>query len=188
MNMLLQENWIWLIAALLIGIAVAWYIFSASRKTTIERDDSAENEGDTRTKRNQALIDAPPVAAVADTPAAPPMAKPTAEPAPQQAPQADPEQMPKPAPDPAPQPAPASAPIAAATVTSTTDDLTMIKGVGPKLAVLLRELGVTAVCEGVETAGELQMLTDLGVDLIQGYLIARPTFEGLSPIPAALAA
>ncbi|AOG12333.1 MAG: EAL domain-containing protein [Alphaproteobacteria bacterium] len=53
---------------------------------------------------------------------------------------------------------------------------------------MLRELGVTAVCEGVETAGELQMLTDLGVDLIQGYYIARPTFEGLSPVPAALAA
>jgi EAL domain-containing protein (putative c-di-GMP-specific phosphodiesterase class I) len=47
---------------------------------------------------------------------------------------------------------------------------------------------VTAVCEGVETAGELQLLTELGVDLIQGYYIARPTFEGLSPIPTALAA
>jgi EAL domain-containing protein (putative c-di-GMP-specific phosphodiesterase class I) len=53
---------------------------------------------------------------------------------------------------------------------------------------MLRDLGVTAVCEGVETAGELQMLKDLGVDLIQGYFIARPTFEGLSPISAALAA
>jgi EAL domain-containing protein (putative c-di-GMP-specific phosphodiesterase class I) len=53
---------------------------------------------------------------------------------------------------------------------------------------MLRDLGVTAVCEGVETAGELEVLTDLGVDLIQGYFIARPTFEGLSPIPIALAA
>jgi EAL domain-containing protein (putative c-di-GMP-specific phosphodiesterase class I) len=53
---------------------------------------------------------------------------------------------------------------------------------------MLRDLGVTAVCEGVETAGELQMLKDLGVDLIQGYFIARPTFEGLSPISTALAA
>lgn len=53
---------------------------------------------------------------------------------------------------------------------------------------MLRDLGVTAVCEGVETAGELQLLTELGVDLIQGYYLARPTFEGLSPIPTALAA
>ncbi len=53
---------------------------------------------------------------------------------------------------------------------------------------MLRDLGVTAVCEGVETSGELEMLTDLGVDLIQGYYIAHPTFEGLSPIPTALAA
>ncbi len=53
---------------------------------------------------------------------------------------------------------------------------------------MLRDLGVTAVCEGVETAGELQMLTELGVDLIQGYYIARPTFEGLSPVSPTLAA
>jgi EAL domain-containing protein (putative c-di-GMP-specific phosphodiesterase class I) len=53
---------------------------------------------------------------------------------------------------------------------------------------MLRDLGVTAVCEGVETAGELAVLTDLGVDLIQGYFIARPTFEGLSRVPIALAA
>ncbi|MBB5275205.1 EAL domain-containing protein (putative c-di-GMP-specific phosphodiesterase class I) [Rhizobium rosettiformans] len=50
---------------------------------------------------------------------------------------------------------------------------------------MLRDLGVTAVCEGVETAGELEVLRDLGVDLLQGYFIARPTFEGLSPISLA---
>ncbi|MBC2772044.1 EAL domain-containing protein [Rhizobium sp. AQ_MP] len=53
---------------------------------------------------------------------------------------------------------------------------------------MLRDLGVTAVCEGIETAGEFATLTDLGVDLIQGYYIARPTFEGLSDISLALAA
>lgn len=50
---------------------------------------------------------------------------------------------------------------------------------------MLRDLGVTAVCEGVETAGELEVLRDLGVDLLQGYFIARPTFEGLSPVSLA---
>lgn len=50
---------------------------------------------------------------------------------------------------------------------------------------MLNDLGVTVVCEGVETASELDVLTDLGVNLIQGYYIARPTFEGLSPISLA---
>lgn len=53
---------------------------------------------------------------------------------------------------------------------------------------MLRDLGVTAVCEGIESSGELAMLTEFGVDLIQGYYIARPTFEGLSDISLARAA
>ncbi|WP_082511083.1 MULTISPECIES: EAL domain-containing protein [unclassified Rhizobium] len=50
---------------------------------------------------------------------------------------------------------------------------------------MLHDLGVTVVCEGVETAGEMEVLTDLGVNLIQGYYLARPTFEGLSPVSLA---
>lgn len=50
---------------------------------------------------------------------------------------------------------------------------------------MLADLGITVVCEGIETIGELQVLTDLGVHLIQGYYIARPTFEGLSPVSIA---
>ncbi|WP_244564083.1 EAL domain-containing protein [Rhizobium sp. RU36D] len=42
---------------------------------------------------------------------------------------------------------------------------------------MLREFGIIAVCEGVETADEMKVLRDLGVNLIQGYLIARPAFE-----------
>ena len=45
---------------------------------------------------------------------------------------------------------------------------------------LLEELGITPLCEGVETAGELQALQDLGVRLIQGYLLAKPAFESLA--------
>ncbi|AVO46471.1 EAL domain-containing protein [Phreatobacter cathodiphilus] len=42
---------------------------------------------------------------------------------------------------------------------------------------MLADLGITTICEGVETPGELAALRDLGVDLIQGYVLARPAFE-----------
>lgn len=45
-----------------------------------------------------------------------------------------------------------------------------------------RELGITVVAEGVETEGELRALEDLGIELVQGYLLARPAFEQLAPI------
>lgn len=48
---------------------------------------------------------------------------------------------------------------------------------------LLEELGITPLCEGIETAGEMAVLRDLGVDLIQGYFFAKPGFETL-PVPA----
>jgi EAL domain-containing protein (putative c-di-GMP-specific phosphodiesterase class I) len=42
---------------------------------------------------------------------------------------------------------------------------------------MLAEFGITPVCEGVETEGELQVLRDFGVSLVQGYLLAKPAFE-----------
>ena len=39
-----------------------------------------------------------------------------------------------------------------------------------------------AICEGVETAGEVAVLRDLGVDLIQGYVVARPAFESFEAV------
>jgi len=45
---------------------------------------------------------------------------------------------------------------------------------------LMEELDIQVVCEGVETADELSALIDLGVDLVQGYYIAHPTFERLA--------
>ncbi len=45
---------------------------------------------------------------------------------------------------------------------------------------LLGELEVTAICEGVETRDELVTLRDLGVNLVQGFLLARPAFEALA--------
>ncbi|MBB4066631.1 EAL domain-containing protein [Gellertiella hungarica] len=44
---------------------------------------------------------------------------------------------------------------------------------------MLEELGIVPLCEGVETVSELQVLQELGVSLIQGYVLARPVFEGL---------
>jgi EAL domain-containing protein (putative c-di-GMP-specific phosphodiesterase class I) len=49
-------------------------------------------------------------------------------------------------------------------------------------AAMCRELGVTVVAEGVETAAELAMLRRLGIDIFQGYYFARPGFEQL-PMP-----
>jgi EAL domain-containing protein (putative c-di-GMP-specific phosphodiesterase class I) len=42
------------------------------------------------------------------------------------------------------------------------------------LASLARTLGARAVAEGVEQERDLQLVADLGVDLVQGYLLARP--------------
>jgi len=45
------------------------------------------------------------------------------------------------------------------------------------IATLCRELGSRVVAEGVETQGELQTLLDAGIELIQGFLLARPARE-----------
>lgn len=47
---------------------------------------------------------------------------------------------------------------------------------------MLADLGVTAVCEGIETVEEYVVLQDLGIRYMQGYLFARPGFETLPPI------
>ena len=47
---------------------------------------------------------------------------------------------------------------------------------------MLRDLGVEPVCEGIETMGEHDALRDLGVSLMQGYLLAKPTVASLAPV------
>jgi EAL domain-containing protein (putative c-di-GMP-specific phosphodiesterase class I) len=42
------------------------------------------------------------------------------------------------------------------------------------MARLCRELGVLVVAEGIETPAERDMLVELGCDLLQGFLFARP--------------
>lgn len=47
---------------------------------------------------------------------------------------------------------------------------------------MLRDLDIEPVCEGIETRAEHDVLRDLGVSLMQGYLLARPAIEALPPI------
>ena len=60
-----------------------------------------------------------------------------------------------------------------------------------KLAVLrglvgfARQCGVTSLAEGVETSEELNALRSVGVDLVQGYLLARPGEGWPGPAPLA---
>jgi EAL domain-containing protein (putative c-di-GMP-specific phosphodiesterase class I) len=53
------------------------------------------------------------------------------------------------------------------------------------IVVMAKDLGITLIAEGIETAGEYHALRDLGIDLLQGYAIARPGFMSL-PEPARL--
>ncbi len=45
---------------------------------------------------------------------------------------------------------------------------------------LLEERDIISLAEGVETQAELSTLKDIGVSLVQGFLIARPAFEALA--------
>ncbi len=44
-------------------------------------------------------------------------------------------------------------------------------------------LNIKVISEGIETAGELAVMVDFGVNLYQGYYFARPLFENLPAIP-----
>jgi len=56
------------------------------------------------------------------------------------------------------------------------------------MVALMKGLGVLVVAEGVETRGEFDCLRALGIDLLQGFYLARPAFEALPQIPASLLA
>ncbi|MXO59432.1 hypothetical protein GRI89_07745 [Altererythrobacter salegens] len=124
---LLSENVLFIIIALVIGVVVAWWIFSASRKTTIEREAAPGDGLATGAKRNQALIDAAPAASpTIDIP--PPTPEGLAGIGTVVAAEAEPVHM-------APPP-----PLAG-------DDLKKIKGLGPKVEKLLHEMGVTSFAQ-----------------------------------------
>jgi len=138
MTELLQANWPLVVAALVIGIVVAWWIFVAMRRTKVETDRSdVLDEGKGPAGRNQALIDAAPAA-----------------------------ESPLVTPEPALAAAPVSGP--SSTPPSGTDDLSRIKGVGPKLKTLLISLGVTRF-------EQIANWTDAEIDAIDAKL---GRFEG----------
>ena len=67
-------------------------------------------------------------------------------------------------------------------------DMELVRGIGDSLprriivdgvARMCRQLGITLIAEGIETVEELEALRSLGIRYVQGYLIARPLFEGL---------
>ena len=118
----LQENWRLVVAAVVVLLLVAWCRLVASRRTTVEIE--RKDIGDAPAQRNQALIDAPPAATIdAEIPPPTPMGlagvgeavAAAAAPVPVDLPDQD----------------------------ERDDDLTRIKGLGPKLAEQLRALGVT---------------------------------------------
>lgn len=123
MGELVQDNWIFLVIALVVGLLVAWWIFAATRRTRVE---IARPEEDVPAKRNQALIDSPPAAAFPEVPPPTPEGMAGVGEAVQVAADLVPLE---------PQPA------------GTADDLTRIKGLGPKLAETLTGLGVTSLAQ-----------------------------------------
>ncbi len=45
---------------------------------------------------------------------------------------------------------------------------------------ICRDLGIAVIAEGIETTGECIALIDLGIELFQGYLFAKPAFESFA--------
>ena len=50
------------------------------------------------------------------------------------------------------------------------------------LEKLGKELGIEVIAEGIETRAELDCLRQMGVELFQGYLLAKPGFESLPEV------
>jgi EAL domain-containing protein (putative c-di-GMP-specific phosphodiesterase class I) len=64
------------------------------------------------------------------------------------------------------------------------DRLPMRLEIVASVAGLCQRLGVKLIAEGVETAGELEALRKVGVNFIQGFYFARPSFQALVPVGA----
>lgn len=140
---LIEANWPLLLVAFLIGLALAFFLFRANRKTRVTGDTGdVLDEGASPAARNQALIDSGQVAATPlETVASAPPASPEIKPA---------ERVEAPQPVVPPTPAGLAgtgAAVASAATQPAGDDLTRIKGVGPKLATRLGELGVTGFAQ-----------------------------------------
>ena len=56
------------------------------------------------------------------------------------------------------------------------------KAIVSSMIELCNKLKVTPIAEGIETTEEFHVLRECGVDLMQGYLFAKPMFEGLAEV------
>lgn len=155
MVQMIEANWLILIAALLIGIVVVYWVFvRGSKPAQRDRRPDVLDEGAAPAQRNQSLIDAPPAAhidppAVAATMAGMGEAPTTsvqeevdAAAAAAAAAAAEKNQAEQQTSAPQQQPALHSEP-ASAPVSGEADDLRKIKGLGPKMLALLHSLGIT---------------------------------------------
>ncbi|MBM0170200.1 hypothetical protein [Altererythrobacter sp. C41] len=143
MMQMVETWWPLFVVALLLGIAIAWWIFASSRKTQVRDHSGADvlDEGAAPAARNQALIDAAPAAAV-QPPVVPPGVA-GAGTAVAAAVEAQQIRMAEEA-----EAAEAEAqPASPASPSPVGDDLTRIKGVGGKLNELLASLGVTSFAQ-----------------------------------------
>lgn len=122
----IETHWLLILVVLALAVAVAWFVFHAARRTRVTGDKrDVLDEGVAPAARNQALIDAPAAAEVPLPPATPPGLAGAGEAV---------AAVVEPATAPAPTPAGA-------------DDLSRIKGVGPKLVAQLHALGVTSFAQ-----------------------------------------
>ncbi len=73
-------------------------------------------------------------------------------------------------------------------------DMALIRGIDTSasrqsivrgLMQICLDMGVEVIGEGVETAAERDLLADLGVRLMQGYLFSRPAFRAVGQVDAA---
>lgn len=157
---MIEANWLIFIAALLIGIVVAYWVFvHGSRPPRRDRRPDVLDEGASPAKRNQALIDAQPAAHIDPPAMAGTMAgigEVIAVAAQEEVDAAEEKRSARPA------AAPAAAPVPAARAEEG-DDLRRIKGLGPKMQTLLHSLGITRY-------EQIASWTDADLDELDGKL------------------
>jgi predicted flap endonuclease-1-like 5' DNA nuclease len=165
-----DANWLVFAVVLVLALALAWWLFGRAASTPGRRGHRPDvlDEGQAPAARNQALIDAPPAAQIVPPPISPAlggMAEAVAVGAQDVIEEA---QAVASEPEPAPEPAPAAEPDAPA------DDLSRIKGLGPKLQALLPALGITTYAQiaALDAAGLAELDSKLGA------FAGRPAKDG----------
>lgn len=139
MLQMIEANWIAVTALVVLVLLVAWLLWGRKKPAPARREyRDVLSEGAGPAQRNNALIDAPPAAAI------PPIVPPIV-PAPATGIMAGVAEVVAHEAQEEVEAAPvvAAAPAAAPAEAGSADDLTRIKGVGPKLNARLKELGVT---------------------------------------------